>query len=227
MPDWSWRRVHRVVGLEQKAVVLTLDVGARLSNLEKVLDILRDEQVHATVFLYTAELERSPKGPEMVRRMVAEGHELANHTHSHKDLTTFDDRGVEDELEGVERFVREATNGAVSTHPYFREPMLATDDRVDAIEKRLCYRSIWFTVDVGDYVPKVTHETIVKNVLEKKGKPRKIENGSIFIFHGSQPENLVALPTVIHALRADGFAFMTLSEALSASASSARGETSP
>jgi peptidoglycan-N-acetylmuramic acid deacetylase len=213
-----------VVGLDEKAVILTLDVGARLPNLEKVLDVLRDRHVHATVFLYTAELARSPKGPEIVRRMIADGHELANHTLSHKDLTMFDEDGVKEELESVERFVHEATSGAVSTRPYFREPMLATNEGVDAIEKSLCYRSIWFTVDVGDYVPKVTADKIVSNVLEKKGKPREIEPGSIFIFHGSQPENLVALPKVIDALRAGGFSFLTLSEALGRSAESARGE---
>ncbi len=224
MPDWSWRRVHRVVGLDEKAVILTLDVGARLPNLEKVLDVLHERDVRATVFLYTAELERSPKGPGIIRRMVADGHELANHTLSHKDLTTFDEDGVKHELESVERFVREVTKGEVTTRPYFREPMLATNDAVDEIEKHLCYRSIWFTVDVGDYVPKVTADKIVSNVLEKKGKPRRIESGSIFIFHGSQPENLVALPRVIDALRADGFSFLTLTEALGRSAESARGE---
>jgi len=216
-----------VIGLDEKAVVLTLDVGARLSNLEKILDLLRDRHVHATIFLYTAELERSPRGPEIVRRMLADGHELANHTHSHKDLTTFDEDGVKSELETVEKFVHDATNGEATTHPYFREPMLATNDAVDVIERGLCYRSIWFTVDVGDYIPKVTASTIVKNVLQKKGQPRVIESGSILIFHGSQPENLVALPTVLDALEADGFHVLTLSEALSRSAASARGETRP
>ncbi len=209
---WSWRRVHRVEGLSEKAVILTLDVGARLPNLEKVLDLLRDASVRTTIFLYTGELEKNPRGPEILRRMVADGHELANHTLSHKDLTKLEGTTVEEQLERVEELVKSSTGE--SSRPFFREPYLATNDEVDATVRRLCFRSIWFTVDTGDWKEGATAAGIEDAVFLRRGGPRSIESGSIFIFHGSQRENLVALPRVIARLREQGFAFLTLGEAL-------------
>ncbi|MFO0548225.1 MAG: polysaccharide deacetylase family protein [Polyangiaceae bacterium] len=209
---WSWKRVHRVENLDVDAVVITLDVGARLPNLARVLDVLRDEKVATTIFLYTGEIASSPDGPAILKRMVAEGHELANHTLSHKDLTTLDEKDVKHQLDAVEELAQRETGA--STHPFFREPFLATNDDVDKIVREDCYRSIWFTVDTGDWKDKVKADDIVANVFEKHGKPRTIERGSIFIFHGSQKENLDALPRVIHGLRDRGFTFLTLGEAL-------------
>ncbi|MBL8740652.1 MAG: polysaccharide deacetylase family protein [Myxococcales bacterium] len=219
--SWSWRRVHRVEGLTEKAVVFTLDVGAKLPNLELVLDVLKRADIKTTIFLYTAELSQSERGKAAVRRMVADGHELANHTLSHKDLTKLSGEEVERELDEVERFVSETTRGPsqVSTKPFFREPFLATNDEVDAIVRDKCYRPIWFTIDTADWEKGATAEGIERHVFEhqdakRKGKPRTIENGSIFIFHGSVSENVVALPRIIERLRGDGFAFLTLGEAL-------------
>lgn len=211
MPAWSWRRLHRVP-VTEPVVVLTLDVGARLENLEKMLDLLRDERVRATVFLYTKELAAHPRGAHVVARMVEDGHELANHTVSHADLTKLDPEEVAEEIAGVERFVREATGS--STMPFFREPFLATNDAVDAIVKERCYRSIWFTVDTGDWEKGMTADAIVQKTLFSKGRPREIEPGSIFIFHGSQPENLRALPEIIRGLREKGLSIVPLGEAL-------------
>jgi len=209
---WSWKRVHRVEGLAERAVIFTLDVGAKLPNLEGVLDVLRVADVKATIFLYAAELRVSERGKAAVRRMVADGHELANHTLSHKDLTKMTAEEVEEELDAVERFTRETTGK--SAMPFFREPFLATNDEVDAIIKQKCLRPIWFTIDTADWQPEATAAGIEKNVFEHKGKPRSIEPGSIFIFHGSQKENIAALPSIVARLRADGFSFLTLGEGL-------------
>lgn len=211
-PSWSWRRVHRVE-LEEKAVVLTLDVGAKLPNLEKVLDVLRDAEVKTTIFLYTAELARSPRGEAIVERMLADGHELANHTLSHKDLTKLGDDEVKEELDAVERFVKSVDPNA-TTRPFFRAPYLATNDSVDAIVKARCYRPIWFTIDTADWKEDATADKIERSVFERRGKERTIEPGSVFIFHGSQKENVTALPRIIDRLKGKGFSFLTLGEAL-------------
>jgi peptidoglycan/xylan/chitin deacetylase (PgdA/CDA1 family) len=215
--SWSWRRVHRVEGLREKAVIFTLDVGAKLPNLELVLDALKRAEVKTTIFLYTAELAQSERGKAAVKRMVADGHELANHTLSHKDLTKLSREDVESELDEVERFVKETTQ--LSTQPFFREPFLATNDEIDTIIKEKCYRPIWFTVDTADWEKGATAASIERHVFEhqdfkRRGKSRQIDSGSIFIFHGSVSENVEALPRIIERLRAEGFGFLTLGEAL-------------
>lgn len=214
-PEWSWRRVHRVEGLAEKAVILTLDVGAKLPNLVKVLDILRDHKVKTTIFLYTGELEKSPIGRDIVKRMLLDGHELGNHTLSHKDLTKLESKeAVGEQLDRTESFVKSADPKA-TTLPFFREPYLATNDEVDTLVRERCYRSIWFTIDTGDWKDDATADGIVAKVFERGGgKKRNIESGSIFIFHGSQEKNLVALPQVIQGLQTEGYSFLTLGEAL-------------
>ena len=204
-------------GLREKAVVFTLDVGAKLPNLERVLDVLKGAQIATTIFLYTAELSQTERGKAAVRRMLADGHELANHTLSHKDLTKLSREEVEREIDEVERFVKETTG--TSTQPFFREPFLATNDDVDTIIKEKCYRPIWFTVDTADWEKGATAAGIESRVFEQqqgklRGQPRSIESGSIFIFHGSVSENVDALPRIIERLRAQGFGFLTLGEAL-------------
>lgn len=211
MPAWTWRRLHKVP-VQEPLAILTLDVGARVDNLEKVLDVLRDERAVATVFLYTKELAAHPRGPRVLARLVEDGHELANHTVTHADLTKLTPEQIEEEIEGVERFAQEVTGQRLM--PFFREPFLATNDGVDAIVKERCYRSVWFTVDTGDWEKGMTADAIVERTLFSRGRPREIEPGSIFIFHGSQPENLRALPEVIRGLRARGLTLVSLGEAL-------------
>ena len=222
---WSWRRLHRVEGLREKALIFTLDVGARVENLLGVLDVLRERDVKTTIFLYTGELERHPRRDAILLRMLEDGHELANHTLSHKDLTTMLDTEVQEQLERVELLVHDATGASV--RPFFREPFLATNDEVDRVIREACYRSVWFTVDTSDWREGMTPSKIEDAVFLHRGRPRDLEPGSIFIFHGSQRANLVALPRIIDRLRSEGWSFLRLGEALQRAAATPAGAKGP
>jgi len=212
MPTWSWDTLTRVDGLDVDAVVLTIDAGARVANLEKELDILKDRRVHATVFLYTGELSKSKTGADIVKRILADGHELGNHTLTHRDLTKLEEADVAAEIDAVETFVHDGTGA--TTKPYFRAPFLATNAVVDRVIRGRCFRPIWISVDARDDRPKAQSDDIVHAILGEPGKPRDIPRGAILLFHGSQPENLTALPLVIDGLHARGFAILPLSDAL-------------
>jgi peptidoglycan/xylan/chitin deacetylase (PgdA/CDA1 family) len=183
-----------------------------VANLEKELDILRDKKVRATVFLYTRELSASKTGPDVVKRILADGHELGNHTKSHKDLTKLSEDDVAAEVDAVETFVHDSSGA--TTKPYFRAPFLATNADVDRVLRERCYRPVWISIDSRDDRRDSKADDIVRAVLEENGKPRVWKRGSILLFHGSQAENLIALPKVIDGIRAQGFAILTLSDAL-------------
>lgn len=212
MPTWSWDTLYTVDGLDVDAIVLTLDVGTRLPNLEKVLDILREKKVRATMFLYTGDLARSPRGPEIVKRIIADGHELGNHTFTHRDLSKLNDGDIGFDVDAVEAFVQSSTG--LTTRPFFRAPYLAVNSTVDRVIQKRCYRSIWLSVDTRDDRDDTTAKDIVQAVLQDRGKPRVFKRGNIFLFHGGQPENLKALPIVIDGIRAAGFSMLPLSDAL-------------
>jgi peptidoglycan/xylan/chitin deacetylase (PgdA/CDA1 family) len=79
-------------------IALTIDAGASSRRAEKVLDVLRDKDIITTIFLTGRFIERYP---DIVQRIVAEGHEVGNHTYSHPHLTTFENSGRHHTSPGV------------------------------------------------------------------------------------------------------------------------------
>ncbi len=217
---WSWSRLRRVHGLGGKTVIVTVDGGLDNSTFEKGLDVLSTYGIRATFFLMTGPMMRTPKGRAVVERLVAEGHELGNHTVDHPKLSKKTDEQARQQLLDAERWVEKVTG--LRTMPLLREPYLDRDDRIDKLSRKLCYRSIWFTVYTRDDTAGVTAQEIIDAVLLDGEKPRKLKSGSILMFHASQKENLKAWPIIFSALRAKGHRFMPLGEALRRRAASKR-----
>jgi peptidoglycan/xylan/chitin deacetylase (PgdA/CDA1 family) len=115
----------------RKAIALTFDDGPS-EWTEPILDLLRDHGVRATFFVVGSV---APHRPELVRRIVAEGHELGNHSWSHPDLAAdCDDDHVRDELERTNL----ALEAIVGMRPQrFRAPHLSVNDRVESIALEL------------------------------------------------------------------------------------------
>ena len=217
LPGWSWGRLDRVRGLEVDLVVLTFDVGENLDNLGKLLDLLRERELPSTLFVATKGLE-SEAGRALVRRMHDEGHELASHTRTHRDLTKLPPAERERELTQVTSFVEGLTGAPMA--PYLREPYLAFDRATDRLAAEHCLRPIWFTVPTGDWRSDATAASIVARALfDERGALRADLRGAIVPLHGSVPHNLEAVPVLEGALRAKGYDFATLGEALSRVAS--------
>jgi peptidoglycan-N-acetylglucosamine deacetylase len=108
----------------RKEVALTFDAGADRGYAEAILDLLRDEGVPATFGMTGSWAEANP---DLIRRMVAEGHQLINHTWTHDSMTgantgkppmTFEE--LASELERTEQIIRDLTGYELA--PYFRPP---------------------------------------------------------------------------------------------------------
>ena len=76
---------------EEKVLYLTFDAGYENGYTEKILDVLKKEQVPAAFFLVGHYIE---KNADLVRRMVAEGHTVANHTMHHYDMSKLSDKAA-------------------------------------------------------------------------------------------------------------------------------------
>lgn len=208
--------LRRVRGLREKVVIFTVDGGHSLPTTHLGLDVLRDYDVHATYFLTTSVLAKTGnEGRALVQRIATEGHELANHSVNHPSLTKLADDAVREEIAGADAWVADVLG--YSPRPFFRPPFLARDQRTDRITKKLCYRPVWFTVHTRDDEANITADEITRAVLcDEKGRDRKLESGSILMFHASQEETVKAWPVIITGLRDRGFRFMTLGEAIRA-----------
>ena len=102
---------------EDKVIYLTFDAGYENGNIEKTLDILRDENVPAAFFILQNLIA---KNPDIVKRMVNEGHTVCNHTARHKDVSGWQDEAVMAELKALEGFYFECIGTVMPK--YYRPP---------------------------------------------------------------------------------------------------------
>src|SRR5438034_4789536 len=123
-------------------LALTFDAGGELGATMTTLDELRQHGVHATFFVSGRFAEQYP---EAVQQMVADGHELANHSYSHPDLTRLPDWEVQDELEHADAILSRFSGK--STAPLMRFPYGSRDARTQRLVQAIGYRSIFWTLD--------------------------------------------------------------------------------
>jgi peptidoglycan/xylan/chitin deacetylase (PgdA/CDA1 family) len=196
----------------RKEVALTFDAGADAGYAEAILDILRDEGVRATFGMTGAWAE---KNPVLIQRMVAEGHQLINHTWSHGSLTgantgqpamTYEQ--LADELASTEQIIRDLTG--YELQPYFRPPYGDYDLTMLGYLYALGYPfSIWWTCDTrgwdGWSATKI-FETCTSVPLEDE----------IYLMHvgAAAVGDFEVLPTLISYYREQGYAFVSVEEML-------------
>ncbi len=195
----------------QPWVALTLDAGAGAEPTAKILDTLRARGVRITFFL-TGKWIR--ENPDLTRQIVADGHEVANHTTNHPDLRKLDDQAIRSELADTEAAMYEIAG--VSSKPYFRPPFGAYDEHVLQIVQSAGYLPIYWTLDSLDSVgePK-TAEFLLERVTTKLS-PDQLR-GAIILAHCGNPSTADALPAILDHFSAMGFEVRKLSEVLQAS----------
>ncbi|MHB8780241.1 MAG: polysaccharide deacetylase family protein, partial [Candidatus Geothermincolia bacterium] len=142
--------------------------------------------------------------PDLVRRMVAAGHELGNHTWSHRQAPGMSAAQLWQEIEACENTIRDITG--FSSSPWFRFPY---GDRSDANLQAVNaagYMSVYWTIDPQDWRG-MDGESLASLVLAE------VRPGAIILMHGINPEQkATALPIIIGQLRARGYEPVTLTE---------------
>ena len=196
---------------ECNAVTLTFDAGADRGYAELILDVLRDEKVPASFGMTGLWAEQNP---DLIQRMAEEGHELINHTWSHRSFTGFSPRTRPMSV-GERRFELDRTEELLvgltgkSTRPLFRPPYGDLDAGTfrDVSDAGYDYTIMWTVDSFGwNHLPAAG---IVQRCLSRA------EPGAIYIFHvGIESEDALALETVIAGLRERGLNFVTVSDLL-------------
>lgn len=180
-----------------KCVALTFDDGPG-PKTGKLLDVLKQENAAATFFVVGPNAETRPK---MLVRMLAEGHEIGNHTWNHRVLTSLTSGHLAKEIGNTARAVQEATG---VTPTLMRPPYGAVDAKV---KKAAGSPVILWNVDTLDW--KVLDATkVVSNAL------RDTKPGSIVLMHDIHSSTIDAAPAILKGLRSKGYHFVTVSELL-------------
>lgn len=185
-------------------IALTFDAGSEAGPTPAMLDMLKSAGLHCTFFLSGQFVDAYP---ELVTRMAADGHELANHSYSHPDFTTISAAEVDSQLARTEARIVGLTG--LSSKPFFRFPYGRRSnslvDRVNADG----YLSVSWTVDAYDWEPSRAPQAIYSRVMSG------VSPGAIVLMHCGSPQEAQVLPSIINDLRAAGYTLVTVSEVLS------------
>lgn len=195
-----------------KAVAITFDDGPSQEFTPAILDILKEHNVPATFFMVGNHVE---KYPEIAQRIVEEGHEIGNHTQSHRNIPTLSTLNLHKEVMEATRVISEVTG----VYPqYIRPPRGMYDGRFRRLAHLLGHEIVLWTTSSRDWRYGVTAESIVRNVTSRA------KSGDIFLFHdsgalvasegGDRKATVKALPLVITTLQAKGFEIVPLSQLL-------------
>ena len=195
-------------GANRPAVALTLDAGADSAPPGAMLDTLADRNIKITFVLTGDWIERNP---ELTKRIVAEGHEVGNHSTSHPDFRGLDENGMLLELQTMSDRLYAVTGTRPA--PYFRPPYGAYDERVLRVVIANGYLPIFWTLDSLDSVgdPK-SADFLVDRVTNTLAPDKR--NGAILLAHCGNATTAEALPRILDAFAAQGLVVTTLTQAL-------------
>ncbi|WP_160031519.1 polysaccharide deacetylase family protein [Paenibacillus sp. An7] len=196
--------VHKV-STQEKVVAFTFDDGPHPLYTKQVLDIFRDVNGKATFFMIGQEMDAYE---EIAREVHAAGHEIANHTFSHPDLTKLKLEEVRTELQQADEKIRHLTGKPVLN---FRPPYFSVNEDILALAGEFGYTAIG-TVNGG---AKDWEQPGVDYILDHT-RPT-IDHGSILIFHdgyGERAQTIEAVKILVDELHHEGYRFLTVSELL-------------
>ena len=142
--------------------------------------------------------------PEDVKKIQAAGHDLANHSENHKNMSQLSDEQCREELTKVHSKVKELTGVDMNL---FRPPYGDYDNHVITNATACGYYSIQWSVDSLDWKDYGV-ESIIRTVTEHK----ELKNGAIILMHNGAKYTHQALPTVIERLQAAGYELVPISE---------------
>lgn len=191
-------------GAEEKVIYLTFDAGYENGNVEKILDVLKQEDVPAAFFVLENLIKQNKA---LVMRMIDEGHLVCNHTSKHLDVTkckTLDEFRAE--LESLEDIYREVTGREMPN--YFRPPEGKFSEQSMRFACELGYKTIFWSFAYADWdngdqpSESVASEKILSNV----------HNGEIMLLHPTSATNAAILADIIRELKAQGYRFSSLDE---------------
>lgn len=181
-------------------VAMSFDDGPHPELTPKLLDMLKERGIKATFYVVGRNVAQYP---DVARRIVAEGHEIANHTWSHPSLTKLSAARVAKEIEST----TEAITGATGVKPTtLRPPYGATNAALNRrINDEFGLKVAMWSVDPQDWkIRKASH--VSSHIIERAVA------GDIILAHDIHPSTVAAMPQTLDALAAKGLKFVTVAE---------------
>ena len=188
----------------EKVLYLTFDAGYENGCTAKILDTLKEKQVPAAFFLVGNYIRQSP---DLVRRMVAEGHTVGNHTMHHYDMSRLSDKAAfSKELTDLEALYKETVGQELPK--YYRPPQGIYSEENLKMAQELGYKTLFWSLAYVDWNndAQPTREAAFAKLL-----PRT-HNGAVVLLHSTSKTNAEILGELIDKWKEAGYRFGTLEE---------------
>ncbi len=181
-------------------IAMTFDDGPSAKLTPKLLDMLKERHIKATFFVVG---QNAAENPEIIKRMVDEGHEVANHSWSHPALNKLGADGLRAQMEKTNDAI---VAGGAPRPTLMRPPYGATSASLDRVlnEQYKMIPILW-SVDPLDW--KVRNANHVHDVIVAQAHP-----GAIILSHDIHATTVAAMPQTFDDLLKKGYKFVTVSE---------------
>ena len=193
--NYGYSSVH----VDGPYIAMTFDDGPDPKLTPKLLDLLKARGIKVTFFVVG---QNAAEYPEILKRAVAEGHEVANHSWSHPNFGKMSEAGVTNELQKTQDAITQATG----VKPKLLRPPYGSITKSERqwIPARFGYKIILWDVDPLDWKYR-NAARVEKEIL------RQTHQGSIILSHDIHASTVEAMPATLDALAAKGYKFVTVS----------------
>jgi peptidoglycan-N-acetylmuramic acid deacetylase len=190
----------------KKVIYLTFDEGYENGYTSKILDVLKANNVKAAFFV-TVPYINSNK--DLIKRMVAEGHLVCNHSNNHPSMAQVamkDEEKFQKEFTDTEKAFEEVTGTKMPK--FFRPPMGKYSELSLSYTKELGYKTIFWSFAYKDWITdqQPTQEYAKKIIAERT------HNGAIVLLHAVSKTNTEIMDSILKDWKSKGFEFKTLND---------------
>jgi peptidoglycan/xylan/chitin deacetylase (PgdA/CDA1 family) len=186
--------------VDQPYIAMTFDDGPSSENTPRLLEMLKQRNIKATFFLIG---ENAAANPDLVRRILAEGHEIGNHSWTHPQLSKLSDDRVTTEITKTQDAIKDASG---YTPTLLRPPYGAITARQrEWIENQFGLNIILWSVDPLDW-KRPGASVITQRILSQ------VRPGAIILSHDIHKQTIDAMPATLDGLISKGYKFVTVTQ---------------
>lgn len=184
----------------KKVLYLTFDCGYDNGNTVKILDTLKEKNVKAAFFCTLDDIKSTP---EIIARMIKEGHIVGNHSDSHPSFPEISRTEMAKEIENCDNFLRKNFG---YTSKYFRFPKGEYSENALDLTNSIGYTSVFWSISYADWdTNKQKGGDYAFNTVTSRLHP-----GGIILLHAVSSDNAQAMGGIIDYARSQGYEFSTL-----------------
>lgn len=185
---------------DEKVLYLTFDCGYENGYTSKILDVLKEKNVNAAFF---CTLPQVKENPDLIRRMIDEGHIVGNHSNTHPSFAEISTEQIEQEVKEMENYLKSEFN---YSEPYFRFPKGEYNEVALNKLNELGYTCVFWSLAYADW-----------DLNNQKGKDyafdtvtSRLHSGAVILLHSVSPDNANALGDIIDEAQRQGYKFLSL-----------------